>query len=214
MDYHLPGEWEIARDVELNPFKDVLVFRKMIEFLGAIPINLKENMWESEELIDKNRIELIDPDGEKFNKTFQSIPATRKLSEKENPSSRLVMKDKGRVDVEFVYRCRLWSESLMSNDCYMVFLVNILNLPPGECSYFPPNRHPGWESLSCYGYFVAWDWTLISMGMVSWRDVPGGVVVGVWGVDGLGAAAVVGFGFGCGRGSWVFCSGAVVRVHS
>nr|GEU97681.1 hypothetical protein [Tanacetum cinerariifolium] len=34
-------EWEIARDAELNPFKDVLVFRKMVEFLGSIPINLK-----------------------------------------------------------------------------------------------------------------------------------------------------------------------------
>nr|GEU67976.1 hypothetical protein [Tanacetum cinerariifolium] len=44
MDYHLPGEWEIARDAELNPFNDVLVFRKMVEFLGAIPINLKGNM--------------------------------------------------------------------------------------------------------------------------------------------------------------------------
>ncbi|GJT84774.1 MAK10-like protein [Tanacetum coccineum] len=33
MDYHLPGEWEIARDAELNPSKDVLVFRKMVEFL-------------------------------------------------------------------------------------------------------------------------------------------------------------------------------------
>ncbi|GJT59121.1 hypothetical protein Tco_1002654 [Tanacetum coccineum] len=58
----------------------------MDEFLGAIPINLKGNMWESEELIEKridwnrppkegdgawhHRIELIDPDGEKFNKTF------------------------------------------------------------------------------------------------------------------------------------------------
>ncbi|GJT53637.1 hypothetical protein Tco_0988691 [Tanacetum coccineum] len=42
MDYHLLGEWEIARDTELNPFKDVLVFRKMVEFLGAIPINLRE----------------------------------------------------------------------------------------------------------------------------------------------------------------------------
>ncbi|GJU66560.1 hypothetical protein Tco_1252819 [Tanacetum coccineum] len=28
MDYHLPMEWEIARDVELNPFKDVLMFKK------------------------------------------------------------------------------------------------------------------------------------------------------------------------------------------
>nr|GEY16041.1 MAK10-like protein [Tanacetum cinerariifolium] len=53
MDHHLPWEWQIARDAELNPFKDVLVFRKMIEFLGVIPINLKGNMWESKELINK-----------------------------------------------------------------------------------------------------------------------------------------------------------------
>ncbi|GJW04917.1 hypothetical protein Tco_1563773 [Tanacetum coccineum] len=32
------------------------------------------------------KIRLIDPDEEKFTKTFQSIPTTRKLSEKENPS--------------------------------------------------------------------------------------------------------------------------------
>ncbi|GJX16000.1 MAK10-like protein [Tanacetum coccineum] len=53
LDCHLPGEWEIARDVELNPFKDKLVFRRMVEFLGAIPINLKSNMWELEDLIKK-----------------------------------------------------------------------------------------------------------------------------------------------------------------
>ncbi|GJS07360.1 hypothetical protein Tco_0364156 [Tanacetum coccineum] len=101
LDCHLPREWEIARDVELNPFKDTLVFRKMVEFLGAIPINLKSNMWESEDLI-KNpinwgkppkdgdgawhaKIRLIDPDGEEFTKTLQSIPTTRKLSERESP---------------------------------------------------------------------------------------------------------------------------------
>ncbi|GKA18408.1 hypothetical protein Tco_0698323 [Tanacetum coccineum] len=50
IDNHLPGEWEIARDAEVNPFKDILVFRKMVEFLRAIPINLKRNMWESEEV--------------------------------------------------------------------------------------------------------------------------------------------------------------------
>ncbi|GKC52237.1 hypothetical protein Tco_1074982 [Tanacetum coccineum] len=59
-------------------------------------------MWESEDMIDKKidwnkppkegdgawhiRIELIDPDGEKFDRVFQSIPTTRKLSEKEKPS--------------------------------------------------------------------------------------------------------------------------------
>ncbi|GJW10848.1 hypothetical protein Tco_1576675 [Tanacetum coccineum] len=101
MNYHLPREQEIARDAELNPFKDVLVFRKMVQFLGTIAINLKGNIWESKELIENKidwnkppkerdgawhiKIELIDPDGEKFNKTFQSIPATRKLFEKENP---------------------------------------------------------------------------------------------------------------------------------
>ncbi|GKB70834.1 MAK10-like protein [Tanacetum coccineum] len=101
MDCHLPGEWEIARDAEINPFKDVLVFRRMVEFLGAIPINLKRNMWESEDLIEnpinwdkppKNRdgawhakIRLIDPDGEEFTKTLQSVPTSRKLSERESP---------------------------------------------------------------------------------------------------------------------------------
>nr|GEV53116.1 MAK10-like protein [Tanacetum cinerariifolium] len=102
MNHHLPGECEIARDTELNPFKDVLVFRKMVEFPRTIPINFEGNMWEPKELIENKidwnkppkhgdgawhiKIELIDPDGEKFNKTFQSIPITRKLSEKENPS--------------------------------------------------------------------------------------------------------------------------------
>ncbi|GJR24184.1 MAK10-like protein [Tanacetum coccineum] len=101
LDCHLPGEWEISRDAELNPFKDTLVFRRLVEFLGAIPINLKCNMWESENLIKKPinwdkppkngdgawhaKIRLIDPDGEEFTKTIQSIPTTRKLSERESP---------------------------------------------------------------------------------------------------------------------------------
>ncbi|GJR02823.1 MAK10-like protein [Tanacetum coccineum] len=49
---HLLEELEIARDAELNLFKDFLVFRKMVEFLGAIPINFKGYMWESDELIE------------------------------------------------------------------------------------------------------------------------------------------------------------------
>nr|GEY89277.1 hypothetical protein [Tanacetum cinerariifolium] len=97
LDCHFPREWEIAKDVELNRFKDTLVFRRMVEFLGAIPINLKSNMWESDDLIKnlinwdkppKNRdrawhakIRLFDPDGEEFTKTPQSIPTTRKLFE-------------------------------------------------------------------------------------------------------------------------------------
>ncbi|GJR28135.1 MAK10-like protein [Tanacetum coccineum] len=101
LDCHLPGEWEIARDAELNPFRYTLVFRSMVEFLGAIPINLKSNIWELEDLIKKpinwdkppkngdvawhTKIRLIDLDREEFTKTLQSIPITRKLSKRESP---------------------------------------------------------------------------------------------------------------------------------
>nr|GEU76243.1 MAK10-like protein [Tanacetum cinerariifolium] len=44
IDCHLPEEWGISRDAELNPFKDTLVFRRTVEFLGAIPINLTCNL--------------------------------------------------------------------------------------------------------------------------------------------------------------------------
>ncbi|GJW81836.1 MAK10-like protein [Tanacetum coccineum] len=73
LDWHLPGEWEIARDAELNPFKDVLVFRRMDN-----PPNNGDGAWHA-------KIRLIDPDGEEFTKTFQSIPTSRKVSKKENP---------------------------------------------------------------------------------------------------------------------------------
>ncbi|GKA54972.1 MAK10-like protein [Tanacetum coccineum] len=98
LDCHLPEEREISRDVELNPFKDTLVFRRIVEFLGAI---LKCNMWESEDLFKKPinwdkppkngdgawhaKIRLINPDKKEFTKTFQIIPTTSKLSEKESP---------------------------------------------------------------------------------------------------------------------------------
>nr|GEU76292.1 hypothetical protein [Tanacetum cinerariifolium] len=64
-------EWEIARDVELNPFKDVLVFRRKDK-----PPKNKDGAWHA-------KIRLIDPDEEEFTKTLQSIPTTRKLSERE-----------------------------------------------------------------------------------------------------------------------------------
>nr|GEY66521.1 hypothetical protein [Tanacetum cinerariifolium] len=70
----------------------------MVEFLIAIPINLKGNIWESKDLventIDWNRppkegdgawhiwIELVDPDGEKIDRAFQSILTNKKLSPK------------------------------------------------------------------------------------------------------------------------------------
>ena len=38
----------LVRDTELDPFEDPLVFRKMIEFLGVLPINIGMNRWKSE----------------------------------------------------------------------------------------------------------------------------------------------------------------------
>ncbi|GKA27301.1 hypothetical protein Tco_0713469 [Tanacetum coccineum] len=67
----------------------------------ALPINLKRNMWESKDLIENSinwdkppkdgdgawhaKIRIIDLDGEEFTKTLQSIPTTRKLTERESP---------------------------------------------------------------------------------------------------------------------------------
>ncbi|GJW83771.1 hypothetical protein Tco_0156916 [Tanacetum coccineum] len=73
LDCHVSGEWEIARDAELNPFKDTLVFRRMDK-----PPKNGDGAWHA-------KIRLIDLDGEEFTKTLQSIPTTRKLSERESP---------------------------------------------------------------------------------------------------------------------------------
>ncbi|GJX12358.1 hypothetical protein Tco_0204116 [Tanacetum coccineum] len=41
MSTNSPGAWKLARDAKLNPFKDALVSKKMIDLLGAIPINIR-----------------------------------------------------------------------------------------------------------------------------------------------------------------------------
>ncbi|GJY48512.1 hypothetical protein Tco_0438468 [Tanacetum coccineum] len=73
LDCHFPREWEISRVAELNPFKDTLVFRRMDK-----PPKNRDGAWHA-------KIRSIDPDGEEFTKTLQSIPTTRKLSERESP---------------------------------------------------------------------------------------------------------------------------------
>lgn len=87
----------IARDKELNPFKEPLVFRKMIEFLGVMPINLGMNKWKREgdkykwnwEKPPKEgdgswhmKMILYDPDGEKFEKSYRTKRTDRKLKPK------------------------------------------------------------------------------------------------------------------------------------
>ncbi|GJV10949.1 hypothetical protein Tco_1352490 [Tanacetum coccineum] len=108
-DNHVPGEWEIVRDAELNPFKDDLVFRKMVKFLEAILINIKENMWELEDDMycekeirldishQKERRWCVAHIGfenfeyrwrENFERVYSNnFPTARKLSAKRNPLS-------------------------------------------------------------------------------------------------------------------------------
>ena len=77
----------LARDTELNPFEYPLVFRRMIEFLGVLPINLGMNKWKSES--SKHtwnwnkppkegdgswhiKMTLYDPDGENFEISYRT----------------------------------------------------------------------------------------------------------------------------------------------
>nr|GEX98200.1 hypothetical protein [Tanacetum cinerariifolium] len=96
----------VTRDAELNPSKDVLVFRTMVEFLGTIPINLKENMWETKELI-KKKIDWNKPskegDENYSKKRIQAISSTWSvfvISRSVTPSlaTRLVKKQKSLLE--------------------------------------------------------------------------------------------------------------------
>ena len=90
----------IARDEELDPFEDPLVFRKMIEFLSVMPINIERNKWKREGdkcewRWDKPpkegdgswhiRMTLYDPDGEKFERSYHTKETDRKLKPKFDP---------------------------------------------------------------------------------------------------------------------------------
>ncbi|GJS05623.1 hypothetical protein Tco_0322131 [Tanacetum coccineum] len=44
IDCHLPGEWEISRDAELNPFKDTLVLRRMVSTNSNCSSSCLENV--------------------------------------------------------------------------------------------------------------------------------------------------------------------------
>lgn len=93
-------EQQFARETEIDPFEDPLVFRKMIEFLGVLPTNLKMNNWGKEDPKSKwswdkppkdgdglwhIRMTLIDPNGEKFEKSHKTKPTKRILKEKFDP---------------------------------------------------------------------------------------------------------------------------------
>ncbi|GJQ98616.1 hypothetical protein Tco_0009755 [Tanacetum coccineum] len=68
--------WELMEELALYDNEKDMIEKKMD---WNKPPKEGDGAWH-------NRIELIDPDGEKFDRVFQSIPITRKLYEKEKPS--------------------------------------------------------------------------------------------------------------------------------
>lgn len=96
------NQQQLARDIEVNPFEDTLVFRKMTEFLGTLPINLSMNWWKGESEKAKYnqnwdrppsdgngewhiRMTIYDPNGEKLENTYRTKRTKRKLKDKFDP---------------------------------------------------------------------------------------------------------------------------------
>ncbi|GJU85457.1 hypothetical protein Tco_1293003 [Tanacetum coccineum] len=81
-----------AMEAYFNPFKNIIVFKKLVDFLGSLPVQLKNIDWGNEgygtyKKIDGDgnwhaRFEIVTPSGRKFNRAFKTKTTTRKLSGK------------------------------------------------------------------------------------------------------------------------------------
>nr|GEZ14304.1 hypothetical protein [Tanacetum cinerariifolium] len=96
------------KDMEKDHVCPLIVGRGFLATGSAIIDCKKSKIAESDDMIDKQidwnkppkegddawhiRIEMIDPDGEQFDRVFQPIPTTRKLSKKEKPSDIIDLK--------------------------------------------------------------------------------------------------------------------------
>ncbi|GKD51708.1 hypothetical protein Tco_1280684 [Tanacetum coccineum] len=85
-------ERTLAMEAYFNPFKNILVFKKLVDFLGSLPVQLKNLDWGNEgyetyKKIDGDgdwhaRFEIVTPSRRKFNRAFKTKTTTRKLSGK------------------------------------------------------------------------------------------------------------------------------------
>ncbi|GJV34566.1 hypothetical protein Tco_1394966 [Tanacetum coccineum] len=85
-------ERALAMEAYFNPFKNVIVFKKLVDFLGSLPVQLKNLDWGNEgygtyKKVDGDgdwhaRFEIVTPSGRKFNRAFKTKTTTRKLSGK------------------------------------------------------------------------------------------------------------------------------------
>ncbi|GKE44074.1 putative ribonuclease H-like domain-containing protein [Tanacetum coccineum] len=82
-------ERALAMEAYFNPFKNIIVFKKLIDFLGSLPVQLKNTDWGNEGYGMYKKIEgdgawhakfdVITPSGRKFNRGFKTKETKRKL---------------------------------------------------------------------------------------------------------------------------------------
>ena len=85
-------ERALAVEAYFNPFKNIIVFKKLIDFLGSLSVQLKNMDWQNEGHGDYRKIEgdgewhakfeIITPSGRKFTRGFKTQPTNRVLSGK------------------------------------------------------------------------------------------------------------------------------------
>ncbi|GJT06141.1 DNA-directed DNA polymerase [Tanacetum coccineum] len=90
----IKDEMERALGMEgyFNPFKNIIVFKKLIDFLGSLPVQLKSIDWGSKgygvykktegDGVWHAKFEVITPSGRKFTMGFKTKETKRKLSDK------------------------------------------------------------------------------------------------------------------------------------
>nr|GEV25374.1 hypothetical protein [Tanacetum cinerariifolium] len=82
-------ERALAMEAYFNSFKNVIVFMKLVDFLGSMPVQLQNLDWvnegyESYKKVDSDkdwhaRFEIVTPSGRKFNLSFKTKTTIRKL---------------------------------------------------------------------------------------------------------------------------------------
>ncbi|GJV78031.1 retrovirus-related pol polyprotein from transposon TNT 1-94, partial [Tanacetum coccineum] len=85
-------ERALAMEAYFNPFKNVIVFKKLVDFIGSLPVQLKNLDWGNERYgtykkvngdgDSDARFEAVTLSGRKFNRAFKTKTTTRKLSGK------------------------------------------------------------------------------------------------------------------------------------
>ncbi|GJY84254.1 hypothetical protein Tco_0497630 [Tanacetum coccineum] len=85
-------EKALAMEAYFNPFKNIIVFKKLVDFLGSLPVQLKNTDWGNKghgvyKKVEGDgawhaKFEVITPSGRKFTRGFKTKETNRKLSEK------------------------------------------------------------------------------------------------------------------------------------